>query len=626
MIGQVLQNRYRVVALLGQGGMGAVYRAWDLRLKDHVALKELTPQPGLDAETLSQLRRQFEREAVVLAKLNHPNLVRVTDFFEEDDDAYLVMDLVEGESLDNRIAREGALPENIVLAWAAQLLEALHYCHSQGVIHRDIKPQNVIIRPDGRPVLVDFGLVKLWNPTDPRTQTVMRGMGSPQYAPPEQYGTRGQHTDPRSDLYSLGATLHHALTGQAPPAANDRMADPALYIPLRRINPRVSAQTEAVVQKAMELPRDQRFSDAQTMATALVTLQAVNEREKRTKAFSVGDRRKVFVATIPTWVWGVLLIALLLGSWGTWSIIHPPPTPTATSTQQTMTATATTTPTPTATATPTPTHTPTITPTPPPKLGDTWIRSGDGMTLVYVPAGEFQMGSTTEQFRYAVSLCVADGNTSNACQALFKDEMPAHTVVLAAFWIDQTEVTNSQYQKCVTSGVCRASAYQNDKTYGEMDSPVVGVDWADAQVYCAWVGGRLPTEAQWEYAARGPEGWIYPWGNDWRAEDVNCYTNCNDEYDAVAPAGSFPQAASWVGALDMAGNVWEWVADWAGDYSSARQENPLGPSEGDARIVRGGGWNTLQRSVRTTNRHWLVPTSRVNYVGFRCVIAYALER
>ncbi|MGC9083686.1 MAG: serine/threonine-protein kinase, partial [Anaerolineae bacterium] len=160
--GTIRHNRYRIARLLGKGGMGAVYRAWDLRLNVPVAIKEMVPQPGIDPHTLTQLRQQFYQEAQVLARLHHPNLVRVTDYFEESGNAYLVMDFVEGESLADLIAARGPLPEAQVLEWARQLLDALAYCHSQGVLHRDIKPQNVIIRPDGRAVLVDFGLVKLW--------------------------------------------------------------------------------------------------------------------------------------------------------------------------------------------------------------------------------------------------------------------------------------------------------------------------------------------------------------------------------------------------------------------------------------------------------------------------------
>ncbi len=222
-IGQMLQNRYRIVTLRGQGGMGAVYRAWDTRLDVPVALKELVPQPGLKAAALAKLRTQFIQEAKVLARLRHPHLVNVTDYFEEESKAYLVMEFMEGESLADRVEREGALDEAQVLTWAEQLLAALAYCHKQGILHRDLKPQNVVITPEGEAVLVDFGLVKLWDPNDPRTRTAIRGAGTPEYAPPEQYDTIAGHTDARSDLYSLGATLYHALTGQVPPTMTQRM-------------------------------------------------------------------------------------------------------------------------------------------------------------------------------------------------------------------------------------------------------------------------------------------------------------------------------------------------------------------------------------------------------------------
>jgi len=267
--GQILQGRYRIVSMLGQGGMGAVYRAWDMRLDVVMALKEMVPQPGLDPQTLDELRNQFQQEAVVLARLHHPNLVRVTDFFEEGPNVYLVMDFVEGESLDHLIKQEGALPEAQVTEWAEQLLGALAYCHAQGVIHRDVKPQNVVIRPDGQATLVDFGLVKLWDPHDPRTRTAMRGMGTPEYAPPEQYDTETGHTDPRTDVYSLGATVYHALTGKAPPTATMRIASPNSFQPPRSLNPQLSPYLEEAIVRATELSLDNRFATAQDMAAAL---------------------------------------------------------------------------------------------------------------------------------------------------------------------------------------------------------------------------------------------------------------------------------------------------------------------------------------------------------------------
>jgi serine/threonine-protein kinase len=267
--GQVLHNRYRVARLLGKGGMGAVYRAWDIRLDVPVAIKEMVPQPGLDTDTLTLLRGQFEQEAKVLARLKHLHLVSVTNFFEEEKRTYLIMEFVEGDSLADYIMREGAVPEGEVLSWADQLLDALTYCHAQGIIHRDVKPQNVIIRPQGDVVLVDFGLVKLWDPTDPQTRTVMRGLGTPEYAPPEQYSARLGHTGPRSDLYSLGATLYHALSGVAPLSATDRMADPEHFAPLRELNPAISEETATVVMKSLEMARSQRWQTAEAMRNAL---------------------------------------------------------------------------------------------------------------------------------------------------------------------------------------------------------------------------------------------------------------------------------------------------------------------------------------------------------------------
>mgnify|MGYP001106961779 CR=1 FL=1 len=406
--GQMLQNRYRIVSLLGQGGMGAVYRAWDTRLEVHVAVKEMTPQPGLDSQTLAQLRQQFRQEATVLARLSHPHLVRVGDFFEEGGNAYLVMDFVEGQSLADLIGQYGALPENQVLGWAAQLLDALAYCHSKGIIHRDIKPQNVIIRPDGRAVLVDFGLVKLWDPRDPRTKTAMRGMGTPEYAPPEQYEMAAGHTDPRSDIYSLGATLYHALTGQAPPTATLRMADPEHFRPPRAWNSRINPKTEQAVLKAMELHRGLRWPNAAEMARALglpvpawqptperVPAPPTRPKEGPTKRMPVtapgaagaaaGMTVKSVAAPpmaahqIPVWAWamGVLAVLfLLVGLVGGLAFLiagggreRSTPTPgvatqTAALPGGDITPSPTLTRTPTRTPTPTPTRTPTSTPSP----------------------------------------------------------------------------------------------------------------------------------------------------------------------------------------------------------------------------------------------------------------------
>jgi serine/threonine protein kinase len=427
--GDVLQGRYRVVSLLGEGGMGAVYRAWDSRLDVPVALKEMTPQPDIDPDDLTQLRAQFQQEAQILARLSHPHLVRVGDFFEHGGNAYLVMDFVEGEELAALIKREGSLPEKQVLTWAGQILDALAYCHAQGVIHRDVKPQNVIIRPDGRVVLVDFGLVKLWDPADPRTKTVMRGVGTPEYAPPEQYDVQMGHTDVRSDIYSLGATMYHALTGEAPLTATLRMADPERFAPPREIVAGVSERTEAAVMKALELARSRRWQSAVEMAQALGapmptwtgeeapqaaapsvprrggTLRMEEEREAGEIPGKKGRR-------VPVWGWalgclaalgllasigGVGMIALggLGGDIG--SLFAPAGaagtgTPVAADLTDTPTpspsSTSTSTPTPMDTPTPTPTPTNTPTPTPTPMPAPTLLEPEDGAAYYLYPSRE----------------------------------------------------------------------------------------------------------------------------------------------------------------------------------------------------------------------------------------------
>lgn len=268
--GQIVNERYRIARLLGQGGMGAVYRAWDLTLNIPVALKEMLPDPLLGQEELAELRQQFRQEAQTLAGLIHPNLPRVTDFFEWQGNDYLVMDFIEGESLASIIEQQGAIPQRQVLQWGKQLLGALAACHARNVLHRDVKPQNIIICPDGRAVLVDFGLVKLWDPRKPQTQRIIRGMGTQEYASPEHFALSESHTEPRSDIYSLGATLYHALVGQVPPSAIERVVGQRDVVPPRYLGVQVNQPLETAILRAMALKPQERFSSAQGMTSALI--------------------------------------------------------------------------------------------------------------------------------------------------------------------------------------------------------------------------------------------------------------------------------------------------------------------------------------------------------------------
>ena len=281
MPGAVLRDRYKIIDLVGQGGMGAIYRAEDLRLAGrYCAIKEVQPEPRVSSSMLAQAREQFYREASTLARLDHPNLPKVSDHFSEGDCDYLVMDFVPGRELKEIMEdarRQGKfLDEKEVLSWADQLGQALEYLHSQDppILHRDIKPSNIKLTPAGAIKLVDFGLVKLLIPDDARTITILQGRGTVQYTPLEQYGGDTGHTDARSDIYSLGATLYHLLTGQSPTDAKQRFLEPGSLAPPHSLNPDLSPQTERALLRALEMHPDQRPGSVAEFRTELLSQQS----------------------------------------------------------------------------------------------------------------------------------------------------------------------------------------------------------------------------------------------------------------------------------------------------------------------------------------------------------------
>ena len=725
--GTVLQSRYRIIRQIGGGGQALVYLAEDTNLGDLRAVKELTPEPHASPQERQAAYDQFQREARVLAKLNHPNLARVWDHFRVGDNAYLIMDYIEGQTLQEIVDQtSGFLPEAAVLRWGGQLCDVLDYLHRQQppIIFRDLKPSNVMLDRSDTVKLIDFGIVRLFQPGK-KTDTLK--MGTMGYAPPEQYKGKGQ-TDARADIYSLGALLHQLLTKRDPTQHPPFSFDTA---PPRSLNPAISPHVEAAITKALAYDRVHRFQSASEMKRALTG----------------AVRAPTPTATIPPpaarrWIelrWPLLaLVAVFIVV--IWFMVGrgepaPPPTPTVAPVVVLATNTATLTPTstpvavvvaPTLTSTSVPTSTPTAAPTRTPTPGvsagvevelniveyiwlrvlvdgdevftgsleagttQTWrgresvaLRCGnagsveaavngeslgllgergqvveiewlaEGVTLmpampevaatptitptavlgeerlwekddsvmIHVPAGEFLMGSKEDD------------------PDAYDNEHPQHTVYVSEFWIDKTEVTNAQYRKCVEAGTCRApttcDSLGGEPTYSDSskaDHPVVCVSWQDAKAYCEWAGKRLPTEAEWEKAARGTDGRKYPWGNNFDSSKVNfCDVNCeydhkdsgaDDGYRRTAPVGSYPEGASPYGALDMAGNVWEWCQDWydADYYASSPQRDPQGPGSGTCRVVRGGSWGSRKWGVRAALRDGDVPGFRVNYHGsFRCV-------
>lgn len=244
--------------------MGSIYLADDLRLEGRsCALKEVEHDNTLPKDLLHQAREQFQREATVLARLDHPNLPKVSDFFSEGPRDYLVMDFVPGKDLRaimNEARQKGQnLPEREVLGWAAQLADALSYLHGQEppILHRDIKPSNLKLTPSGLIKLVDFGLVKILA-SEEMTVTILQGRGTALYTPLEQYGGDSGHTDVRSDIYSFGATFYHLLTNVPPVEARERFLHPDSLVPPRGLNANLSARTERGILWAMSLHPDER--------------------------------------------------------------------------------------------------------------------------------------------------------------------------------------------------------------------------------------------------------------------------------------------------------------------------------------------------------------------------------
>ncbi len=642
-------GKYRIIRELGRGGFGAVYLAEDTTLKNRpVALKILYPQLVVDAETVGL----FQQEAGIMAHLDHPHIVPVYEAGDLDGRRFIAMRYVPGKTLAQVLKDEGPPPLTQVADWLEQIASALDYAHGQGLLHRDVKPSNILLDRDplsatgSRALVTDFGLAKAVTASggsvSSQDQKILSGTA--RYMAPEQ--ARGNPVA-QSDIYSLGVVLYEMLTGRVPFDGDDPFAIAICHMTEeprtpRELRPDLPEAVEAVVLRSLVKQPADRWSSAVEMARAFRLALGAEERaraqaaeeaarqeaqtraraqaaEKARRQATEGSRQSsVLMAPkqtnprprVPGWVWllagavVVLLLAVGLGLalWSMRPTRIPLPTevailPTATERIPRSTATA-----------PPPTETPTPEPTPRPSLGDTWTRSVDGMEMVYVPAGEFLMGSD-------------EG---------YDDEKPVHDVYLDAYWIDRTEVTNAQYRQCVEGGACPEPECWGDDRFNGPDHPVVCVSWEDAVAYCQWAGARLPTEAEWEKAARGTDGREYPWGDTFDGTRLNyCDANCefehkdtgvDDGYAQTAPVGSYPAGASPYGALDMAGNVWEWVANWyaEGYYGRSPERNPTGPESGEARVLRGGSWLNYSSRARCAYRNRDIPDDGFSSSGFRC--------
>lgn len=283
-VGVTLQGNtgaYLIQQEVARGGMGAIYRAEDVKNRRIVAIKEACLDPVACEGRRDQIRERLLHEIEVLRPLDHPNIPQIYDQFSSKNNEYLVMEFIEGQTVmqvqQQTLRQNTLLEESRVLGWVIQTLDALSYLHERPkpIIHRDVKPENLIIRADGRVMLVDFGLMKQVEQQLEESGPLIQATGTVEYAPPEQYAESGVSTDARTDVYSLGATVYYLLAGQLPPRAVDRMLPMSINVAkklpsIRQLNATVSKWTEQVIFKALEIDPDQRFQSARDMRDALL--------------------------------------------------------------------------------------------------------------------------------------------------------------------------------------------------------------------------------------------------------------------------------------------------------------------------------------------------------------------
>jgi formylglycine-generating enzyme required for sulfatase activity len=511
-LARALAGRYHLTRELGQGGMATVYLGTDLKLNRQVAIKVLPPT------TRAYLGSgRFQREVLLAAQLSHPHIVPLFEADEADGILFYVMGYVEGESLKDRLAREGALPLDDAVRIAAEVGDALQYAHERGVLHRDIKPANILLSRE-HAMVTDFGIAKLMEQAAVG-QSSLTGAGltpgTAEYMSPEQAGG-AEHLDARSDVYALAAVLYEMLVGEPPFTGPSVQAVVARVLterprPIHTVRPDVPLSLERAVAAGLaKVPADRPAS-----ARAFVTMVTRPRAGRRSTIRQLGWASLVAVAVV-TVVWGAVRSA-----------------------------------------------------------GRRAAPSG----TVLVPAGPYPVGG--------------------------RPWRSATTVRLDAFRIDSTEVTVGAYQRYLDSTA--APTPWTGKPPDEW--PVTGVLWSEAVAYCRWRDplGRLPTEDEWEAAARGTDARAYPWGNGWEAGRANAASAT----DTLVPVASFPLGRSWVGAVDLIGNAWEWVAT---DSAGERGE-PL-------HVIKGGAFDTPPKNATAAFRAWLPEDRRTLWkTGFRCARA-----
>jgi serine/threonine-protein kinase len=607
---------YRVVEVLGQGGMASVYRAHDPGLERDVALKVLA------AEFLRQqdFAERFRSEAKFSAMLEHPHIVPIHAFGIDDGVPWMAMRLIPGGH-GGHLIKAGPLPLARAIRVLRDVASALDYAHNKGVIHRDVKPHNILLDEDERAYLADFGIARILEGSAHLTRTGMI-VGTPQYMAPEQSRT-GVELDRRIDVYALGVVAYELLTGKPPFHGNDPVAVLMSHVmeEMPQPDPAVVAEPVAdALRKCLAKDRQFRWASAGAFVDGLESAQARAAEPKVAPAIppaasTGGSGAATSTPAAPSaptpaegarrgsrlMLAGVIAAALVLAG-VVWTRIPRSPSTPGPAAKPSPRGTATVAAAPSA-----PARTPVERPPRNAKRGDSWT-GRDGLAYVFVPAASFKIG------------CVPGD------KGCYDDEKPRQTVTLAAgFWMTKTEVTVGAYKRfaVATGRSLPSEAPRFNVEWSRDDMPMSYVSWDDAADYCSWIDGRLPMEAEWEYAGRaGRDGDLYPWGqlapvcregapNGARFNDGMA---CKD--GTPGPVAAY--GPNSLGLADMAGNVWEWCQDRYDPRAYAADAKP--PSNAKERIIRGGAANAKAPGLRLSLRNRMVPATRSIYVGFRCAI------
>jgi len=653
LIGTTIAEKYAIESVVGEGGFATVYRAQHLLWKRAVAVKVFTALGDVAPEERPRLLEEFIQEGRLLAELSERSsaIVQARDvgMLTTPDGGhvpYMVLEWLEGRSLEGVLHEERragiplrTLEQTIKLVEPAA--EALAIAHRQGIAHRDVKPANIFIVGDARgehtTKLLDFGIAKVVQDAQKmgfaKTAGIITAF-TPSYGAPEQFNRAYGATGPWTDVFALGLVLVELLVGREPfvgetlvqlaYAAMDTKSRPTP----RRFGVPISAEAEAVFQKALAVSPAERFQTVGDLwsalrSVALGSLATQMQTGPRTgPGLGPSPNMPTQLPPVPvresskTGVVFVIaaVVAVAFAGGGLLAMRHfqmrKPPVAVGSASVPAAVVGA---------------------PACPP-----------GMKRI--PGGEFFMGADQID---------AEPN-----------EKPPHKVKLAPYCLDEREVTVAKYKACSDRGGCLRAGRENvwpgiteqqkrtydplcnaNDTADRLEHPVNCIDWDQARLFCEAEDARLPTEAEWEFAARGSDGRIYPWGDaPPNATLLNaCGSECvawmklhpdpdqapaamyeqNDGFPTTAPVGSFPKGASQYGILDIAGNVWEWVGDWYAVYdptsASKTTSSPPGPASGDMRVIRGGAWNgAMPAWVRPSWRFSAPPRYRTHGIGFRC--------